>query len=30
MEKEKLTGKEFDDIFRESRSGIAAEAPLEV
>ena len=30
MEKEKLTGKEFDDIFRESRSGIAVEAPLEV
>ena len=30
MEKEKLTGKEFDDIFRESRSGFAADAPLEV
>ena len=30
MEKEKLTGKEFDDIFREKQTGVAADAPLEV
>ena len=29
MEKEKLTGQEFDTIFRERQSGFAADAPLE-
>ena len=30
MEKEKLTGKEFDAVFREKQTGVAADAPLEV